>query len=123
MSLGNLLQSADWKNEKHVPAITVADEVNAGEEVEVNVCIGKEIDHPNTLEHHIVWVKAFFKPEDGKFPVEIGYSSFGSHGENEVYTAPDVTFTFKTDKPGTIYSMSYCNIHGLWEDSKEIKVK
>lgn len=123
MSLGQLLQSGDWKGEKHVPAITVAEEVTAGENFDINVCIGKEIPHPNELEHHIVWVKAFFQPEGAKFPIEIGYSSFGAHGESDVFTAPDVTFKFRTDKPGTIYSMSYCNIHGLWEDSKEIKVK
>jgi superoxide reductase len=25
-------------------------------------------------------------------------------------------------KPGTIHAMSFCNIHGLWENSAEIKV-
>lgn len=123
MSLGNLLQDADWKNEKHVPVITAPDEVKTGEDFEVNICIGKEIPHPNELEHHIVWAQAFFKPEDGKYPIEIGYTKFGAHGESSSYTAPDVTFKFRTDKPGTIYSMSYCNIHGLWEHKKEIKIK
>ena len=28
----------------------------------------------------------------------------------------------KTDKPGTLHALSYCNIHGLWEYTQEIKV-
>ncbi|RKZ00666.1 MAG: superoxide reductase, partial [Candidatus Hydrothermota bacterium] len=30
---------------------------------------------------------------------------------------------FKTEKSGTILAASYCNIHGLWENSKELKVE
>jgi superoxide reductase len=29
----------------------------------------------------------------------------------------------KLNKCGTIYAVSYCNIHGLWENSKKIRVK
>lgn len=123
MSLGQYLQSGDWKGEKHVPAITVADEVTANENFEINVCIGKEVPHPNTFEHHIAWAKAFFLPEGAKFPIEIASSTFSAHGESDSFTVQSVTFEFRTAKSGTIYSMSYCNIHGLWEDSKEIKVK
>jgi len=28
----------------------------------------------------------------------------------------------KTDKSGTLYATSYCNIHGFWENTKQIKV-
>jgi len=28
----------------------------------------------------------------------------------------------KIDKAGTLVAISYCNIHGLWESTKEIKV-
>lgn len=123
MSLGSLLQSGDWKGEKHVPVISVSDNIVAGEEFEVNVNIGEEIPHPNTLEHNIVWIKVFFKPEGGKFPIEIANNAFAAHGESDVFTSPDVTVKFKTNTSGTIYALSYCNIHGLWENSQDISVK
>lgn len=123
MSLGNLLQSGDWKGEKHVPVISVSDNIIAGEDFEVKVNIGEAVAHPNTLEHHIAWIKVFFKPESGKFPIEIANGIFSSHGESDTFTSPDVTAKFKTNTSGTIYAVSYCNIHGLWESNQEITVK
>jgi superoxide reductase len=46
--IGELVQEADWKAEKHVPVIECADAVKADELFEVKVTIGKEITHPNT---------------------------------------------------------------------------
>lgn len=123
MSLGQYLQSGDWKGEKHVPVIHVADEVKAGEEFEVNVNIGEGVGHPNELEHHIAWFKVFFKTEDGKFPVEIGNYDFSAHGEDDIFSSPSVTVKVTTKKSGTLHAVSYCNIHGLWENSAEVKVK
>ena len=122
-SLNGLYQTADWKNEKHVPVIHVPESINAGEEVELKVLIGEEIAHPNTLEHHIVWMKVYFHPEGAKFPVEIGTYDFRAHGEAELFTEPYFVTKFKTNKPGTILVSSYCNIHGLWENSAELKLK
>jgi desulfoferrodoxin (superoxide reductase-like protein) len=48
MSLGDYLQTADWKSEKHAPVIECPDTVNADEEFHVSLTIGKEIPHPNT---------------------------------------------------------------------------
>jgi superoxide reductase len=31
-----------------------------------------------------------------------------------------VTVTLKTDKPGTLQALSFCNIHGLWESTAEV---
>jgi len=28
----------------------------------------------------------------------------------------------KVSKPGTLHALALCNIHGLWESSKEIKL-
>lgn len=123
MSLGNLLQSGDWKGEKHVPVISISGDVKAGEDFEVSVNIGEAVAHPNTFEHHIAWIKVFFKPENGKFPIEIANNAFVAHGESDIFTAPDVSVKFKTNTSGTIYALSYCNIHGLWENSQEITVK
>lgn len=123
MSIGNFYQSGDWKGEKHVPVIHAPEMVKKGEEVEVKVLVGEEIPHPNTLEHYIAWIKVYFKPAEGKFPVEIGTYTFAAHGESELFTAPYLTTKFKVSTPGTLYATSYCNIHGLWENSMEIKVE
>ena len=125
----DIYQSGDWKNEKHVPVIDAPESVAKGEFFRINATIGKEIAHPNTTEHHIRWIQLFFKPEGAKFAFEVGRGEFSAHGESPegpntstVYTNHEVTLGFKTDKPGTIIATSYCNIHGFWSSSKELKV-
>jgi superoxide reductase len=129
-NLGELIQEADWKTEKHVPVIECPDTVKANEMFEVNVTIGKEIAHPNTTEHHISWIAIFFHPEGEKFPVQIGRYEFSAHGASpqgpntsSVYTHHSVGAWLKTGKSGIIFAVSMCNIHGLWQSSKEIKLQ
>ena len=129
MGLGELVQAGDWKKEKHVPVITCPDTVKAGELFEVKVTIGEEIAHPNTTEHHISWISIYFHPEGDKFPHQVGHYAFSAHGESTagpnqgpVYTHHGVTTWLKISKPGTLYALSFCNIHGLWESSKAVSV-
>jgi len=122
-SISEKIQSADWKSEKHVPVIDAPEKVKAGEWTNVTVQIGKEIPHPNTVEHHIRWIQVFYTPDEGKFTYELGKFTFDSHGEGPVSTHSMAEFMFKTDKPGTLNAVSYCNIHGLWEGSKAVKVE
>lgn len=128
-SLAQHIQSADWKKEKHVPVIECPDVVKAGEVFTVKASLGKEIAHPNTTEHHIRWIELFFYPEGDKFAYHVGRFEFCAHGEsvagpNEgpVYTHHEVTAALKINKPGTLHALALCNIHGLWESSKEIKL-
>lgn len=121
--LSNSIQSGDWKGEKHVPIIHASKNVKANEFFDIKISIGDEIPHPNTFEHHIAWVKVFFKPEKGKFPIEIASHTFNAHGESESYTNYILSTRFKTDKSGVLYALSYCNIHGLWESSHEVTAK
>jgi superoxide reductase len=128
--IGSLIQEADWKKEKHVPVIDCPDEVTKDEMFDVKVGLGKEIAHPNTTEHHIRWIDLYFHPEGEKFPYHVGRYEFYAHGEsvdgpNEstIYTHHAITTSFKTSKPGTIFAMALCNIHGLWQSSKQINVK
>jgi len=127
--LKELLQSADWKKEKHVSVIETPEKVKRGEFFDVSVSVGREIPHPNTTEHHIKWIEVYFLADGNKFPYQIGKLEFTTHGESgqgpntgTVYTDSQGTVRFKTDKPGTILACSYCNIHGLWQSAKEIKV-
>jgi superoxide reductase len=128
-SIKDVLQSADWKSEKHVPVIEIKDKPKKGELVQVRVSVGKEIPHPNTTEHHISCIEAYFLPKDEKFPYQIGRFEFSAHGASTqgpntstVYTQPQATFSIKTDKSGTILVSSYCNIHGLWENSEALNL-
>ncbi len=125
MELKELFQSGDWKKEKHSPVIEVQKE---DARVKVNVSVGKEIPHPNTTEHHISWIEVYFLPQGEKFPYQIGKYEFLAHGASTqgpntsgVYTEPAVEIEFKTEKSGTILASSYCNIHGLWQNSAELK--
>jgi superoxide reductase len=127
--LKDLFQSADWKAEKHVPVIEAPEKVKQGEFFKITVSVGKEIPHPNKTEHFISWIGVYFQPQGEKYPYQIAKAEFAAHGASingpdtsTVYTYPEMSVTFKTDKPGMIYASSYCNIHGLWQSSKELVV-
>ena len=127
--IGDLYQTADWKSEKHVPVIDCPAKVKADDIFEVKATIGKEVAHPNTTDHHIQWIKMYFKPDDGKFAHEVGNFTFSAHGASTkgadtgpVYTHHGVTAALKINKPGTLIATSLCNIHGLWENSQRIEI-
>ncbi len=129
-SIKELVQTADWKAEKHVPVIEAANKIKKGEVANVSVAVGKEIAHPNTTEHHIGWIAVYFHPAGEKFPYHLARFDFGAHGASisgpntsTIFTQSLATFGFKTEKSGTILAVSYCNIHGLWESTKEISVE
>ncbi len=128
--LNDLLQSADWKKEKHVPVIDAPASAKKGEPIRITVSVGKEIGHPNTTEHHIRWAVVYFLADGEKFPYQIARFEFASHGESTlgpntsaIFTHPEGTCVLKTDKAGTILASSFCNIHGLWQSSKKIEIK
>ncbi len=129
MKLGEKLQSGDWKQEKHLPVIECADSVKAGEKLAVTVSVGKQIAHPNTTEHHIRWIQLFFQPEGDKFTYQLGQWDFNAHGESAAgpnqgpaYSEPAVTASLTLKKGGTLLALGFCNIHGLWESAKEVRV-
>lgn len=125
--IAEFIKTADFKSEKHAPVIEIPSEIKAGVPFPVTVSVGKEIPHPNTTEHFISWISLFFKPTDGKFLHHLGKIEFSSHGESTegpnqgpAYSNPYGVFHIKLEKPGTLIAESYCNIHGLWENSAEI---
>lgn len=130
MKLTERIQEADWKTEKHVPVIECPDQVKPDQLFEVKVTLGKEIAHPNTTEHHIRWISLYFHPADEKFTYQVGHYEFSAHGESvqgankgPVYTHHEAATSLKISKPGTLFALALCNIHGLWQSAKEIKVK
>lgn len=121
-----LFQAADWKTEKHVPVIVLSKRNGS---YQAAVSVGKEISHPNTTAHHIVWIELYFHPEGEKFPYMLGRFDFAAHGASVegadtsgIYTHPEAVCLFQTKKSGTVHAASYCNIHGLWSNSVELKL-
>lgn len=126
----DLLQSADWKTEKHVPVIEGPDRIKKGELLKLDISVGKQITHPNTAEHHIKFIEAYFLPLGEKFPYQFGRFEFNTHGESvqgpntsTIYSEPKITASFKTEKSGVIIAVCYCNIHGIWKSEKEVTVE
>jgi superoxide reductase len=124
MSISELIKTADFKAEKHVPVIET--EVCKDGKYSVKVSVGKEIAHPNTTEHFIAWVALYFKSADGKV-LELGRADFSAHGQaaagantGPAYAEPFACFKVKLTGAGTLTAVSYCNIHGLWESSANI---
>jgi len=128
--LGEMVKTADWKSEKHVPVIEAPDTVKAGEFFQVSVVVGKEIAHPNTTEHHIAWIAIHFIPDGAKVSYEIGRFEFSAHGQSvagpnlgPVHTDGSVVTRIKISAPGAICATAYCNIHGLWESDRAVSIQ
>jgi len=127
--IGDRVGKADWKTEKHVPVIECSADVKTDATFDVKVSVGKEVAHPNTIAHHITWIALYFQAEGEKFSHQVGRVDFMSHGESTegadagpVHTHHQVVFTMATKKGGKLMAVSMCNIHGLWESEKDIKV-
>lgn len=119
--ISSLVKSADWKSEKHVPAISAPESAKAGEAFEVVVAVGKEIPHPNTLEHYIAWAALYFVAAGSALPVELARAEFRAHGP-ALFTEPVLKAKVRLPGPGTLHAVAYCNIHGLWESERAIAV-
>ncbi len=124
MELKDTIKTGDWKGEKHVPVIEIRGDVKKGELIDVEVSVGKEIPHPNTPEHHIAWIELYFQPEGSNFPLLIGRWEASAHGYGDagVFVDPYLLTKFKVEKSGTLHALSFCNIHGLWSSSLQLKV-
>ncbi|MDV0445668.1 putative superoxide reductase [Methanimicrococcus sp. At1] len=102
--------------EKHVPVIERGSGHNGTHDNVVIVMVGKETPHPNTLEHHIVWIELYGVKKENDQVVYIGRADFAP-------TTADPTATFKVldlDQYKALGAVSYCNIHGLWKNTFEL---
>jgi superoxide reductase len=115
MEFPEILKGAEAEGkEKHVPFIEVIKGQGAGGADSVHVLVGKETPHPNTVEHHIVWIELFGVKQDGQV-ITLGRADFAPS-----YSEPDVSFTLPVDRFKALAALSYCNIHGLWQNIVEI---
>ena len=99
--------------QKHLPVISSPDKVRRDETFSVTVEIGKYKVHPNEPAHFIEWIELY---AGGTFLFRIGLS--GS------MTEPKVTVPVKlAHASGPLKAWAKCNMHGLWEGTKEIEVE
>lgn len=117
--LSSLVKSADWKAEKHVPAITLLSPFRPGEPLEAEVSVGKDIPHPNTVEHHIAWIALYHVAEGSTLPVELARAEFCAHGPG-IFAEPVLKAKVRLPESGTLHAVAYCNLHGLWESEMKI---
>ncbi|MFQ6107464.1 MAG: class II SORL domain-containing protein [Thermoplasmata archaeon] len=123
-SLGDLLYSREAEEEstlkeKHTPTIEAPTRARADEAFDLTIVVGKEVPHPNLLEHHIKWIRVFVE-EKGRShnPIHVGTYDMGP-----TYMEPRVSFPLKLKKSSTVYALGYCNLHGIWENSVDITVE
>ena len=119
MSIRELIYPPEKEGrEKHTPHIEAPDSVKAGEPFKVDITVGKEVPHPNTMEHHIKWIQLYATVEGRSHnPVHIAtFELAPTHAE------PKVTVVMKLEKTATLHALSYCNLHGIWENTKRITV-
>ncbi|RLG81226.1 MAG: desulfoferrodoxin [Thermoprotei archaeon] len=104
------------KVESHTPKIDAPGKVKAGEKVRFQVTVSS---HPNTVEHSIQWIETYFEEEGRSFnPVLLARFE-----ATPSYTEPIIEITVKLNKSGTMHALEYCNLHGLWENSRKIVVE
>jgi len=102
--------------EKHVPIIERGKGHGGTHENIVIVTVGKEVAHPNTIEHHIVWIDLFGVKKETNQVIFIGRCEFSA-------TISEPTATFKVvnlDQYKALGAISYCNLHGIWKSTLEL---
>lgn len=99
---------------KHWPRIECPDSVEANKPFDVTVNVGVGIDHPSELAHFIEWI-SLGREENN---IEMCRETL-----QPKYSMPRVTFKVTLDKSTTLVARESCNLHGLWENKKQINVK
>ena len=96
---------------KHLPVIDAPDSIKAGECFDVTVEVGKLLAHPNEHAHHIEFIDIC---EDRVFLERVDLTG--------VKTCPKVTFCLNLKKSGTLRAFESCNLHGVWEATKQLNI-
>jgi len=100
--------------EKHLPVIEVGKGRGKSDVDVVRVFVGKEVPHPNTIEHHIGWIELFGVKQDGQV-VDLGRAEFAP-----AFTNPNARFQVPVEEFKAFCALSYCNVHGVWQNCVEL---
>jgi len=99
---------------KHLPVIEAPDTITAGEPFDVTITVGS-IQHVMEIAHHIQWVDLY---SGENFITKVLFTP--------VFTRARATITMlddRNDGKETLRAIERCNVHGMWENTKEIVVK
>jgi len=97
---------------KHIPVIEAPETVRKDELFAVTVEVGKYLVHPNEVAHFIEWVELYCGET---FLARASFSGGSSY--------PKVVFQVKlSHSHGVLKAREKCNLHGLWEGTRELKV-
>ncbi len=97
---------------KHWPRIECPDTVEAGKPFDVTINIGTGIDHPSELAHFIEWVE-----------LSRGNCSTARASLNPKNAYPRVTFRIAIEQDTMLIARESCNLHGIWENKKQVNVR
>jgi len=104
--------SLEELEQKHLPVITAPDKVAKDEKFEVTIEVGKLKTHPNEPAHFIEWVE-LYSGDTFLFRVNLAGS----------LSAPKVTVPVTLSHAcGPLKAWAKCNIHGLWEATRDISI-
>ncbi len=108
-------QSLADLEKKHLPIIDAPKKAKKDEPFEVKVRVGgiDGVDHPNEAGHFIEWIELYCGD------TFLGRASFSGGASFGV-----ACFKVKLSHAhGPLKVWEKCNIHGIWEDTKEINVE
>ena len=100
--------------QKHAPVIELPGEIKSGQFFNAKIKVG-ELEHPNENGHFIQWIELYVSD------VYLGRFDF-----TPVMTKPEITIPLSIahgDRKAVLRAVSRCNLHGIWESSKEVTVK
>lgn len=98
---------------KHIAVIYAPERVKKDEPFEVKIEVGKLLAHPNEPGHFIEWIELY---SGNTFLGRAHYSGGASY--------PIALFKVKLSHAhGSLKVWGKCNLHGLWESTKEISVE
>ncbi len=104
------------KAETHAAKIEAPDKAKKGEPIKIRVKVGP---HPNQPAHSIRSIEVWFAEDGRQFnPIRLATIEL-----EPGYAEPELEITVKLEKSGTLYVLSYCNLHGIWESRKRIEVE
>ncbi len=100
--------------QKHLAVIEVPSEIKSEQFFNLRIKVG-EIEHPNENGHFIQWIELY-----------VGDVYLGRFDLAPVMTKPEVTIPLSIahgNRKTVLRAVSRCNLHGMWESTKEIEVR
>ncbi len=114
--VGKKVEDMSELEKKHAPVITAPDRVKAGEPFEVKVETGVYVKHPNEYGHYFSWIEIWL---DETFVARFDLQP--------VVSTPSVSLKITAphshEGKRKIKALAFCNLHGVWENVKEVEVE